>query len=174
MKGSNYTVKDGGFQAVGLVWITAVIAAGSVVKRCFSSTENRKKNDQRNIRCLLFFFSSSYPHMEKLERRYPVKYSERSLAALQKGPGRPGSIKSMHCNVNWVLTLIVCPGSALASSAVTPAGLSKYGTGWSGERLATKRQVRKGHWGRTGIDDTWLSSGRSGHVRIVHSVKCTL
>lgn len=56
------------------------------------------------------------------------------LGSIRERPGRLGNIKSMHCNVNWLLTLIICLGSALALSAVTLAGLSKYGMGWNGER----------------------------------------
>lgn len=67
------------------------------------------------------------------------------LGSIRERPGRLGNIKSMHCNVNWLLTLIICLGSALALSAVTLAGLSKYGMGWNGERwVGGGGQVRMG------------------------------
>lgn len=66
------------------------------------------------------------------------------LGSIRERPGRLGNIKSMHCNVNWLLTLIICLGSALALSAVTLAGLSKYGMGWIWERSGERRQVGRG------------------------------
>lgn len=50
-------------------------------------------------------------------------------------------------------------------SAVTLAGLSKYGMGWNGERWGG-RQVRLGVGEKKGICDAWLSSESNGHIKI--------
>lgn len=71
---------------------------------------------------------------KKMGKEVHCEKTLKVLGSIRERPGRLGNIKSMHCNVNWLLTLIICLGSALALSAVTLAGLSKYGMGWNGER----------------------------------------
>lgn len=129
-------------EAAGLVWITECQAGfffeADKIYMNHMQTWRGKHLSQPYFHLLIWYTNTQQEreggYREKAGKGGTLWNILKVLGSIRERPGRLGNIKSMHCNVNWLLTLIICLGSALALSAVTLAGLSKYGMGWNGER----------------------------------------